>query len=55
MNMDTPCQCEGHLRAELQMPDRPWIPCVGHGEGCPCWEKRKKEAEEKVEVKNENK
>lgn len=37
------CDCEMHLRKEAAEPNKPWIPCIGHGEGCPCTEKLKNE------------
>jgi hypothetical protein len=39
--MNKPCNCEVHLHVEAEEPKKPHIPCVGHGEGCPCTEKLK--------------
>lgn len=33
------CRCNIHLRIE-QESKKKWIPCVGHGENCPCSEKK---------------
>lgn len=38
------CGCDLHLRVEAES-KRIWIPCVGHGPGCPCWEKKLKEGQ----------
>lgn len=42
------CNCELHIRVEASEPNKPHIPCVGHGEGCPCTERLNKEAAEKL-------
>lgn len=34
---EKPCQCETHIKMDALRKDP--IPCVGHGEGCPCTEK----------------
>jgi hypothetical protein len=38
---EKPCECDVHLRNEAGSEKA--IPCLGHGEGCPCTEKLKNE------------
>ena len=33
-----PCMCDTHIKIDAGKKDA--IPCIGHGEGCPCTEAR---------------
>jgi hypothetical protein len=37
---ETPCLCEVHLRLDKER--KSTLPCLGHGEGCPCYKKPEK-------------
>ena len=41
-----PCQCQTHLMIEAQEPEKSFIECLGHGEGCPCTERTELHREE---------
>jgi len=40
------CHCETHISVEAKEKGKDWIPCVGHGEECPCTKRIEQEKHE---------